>query len=60
MTELLKKAITKLKTMFVSEQDAITTMILEELADDMRWQENREITIDRLFELAVQLNLERS
>ena len=37
MTELLDRAIAKLKTLSTSEQDALASMILEELEDDMRW-----------------------
>jgi hypothetical protein len=44
MTELLERAlakpskrIAKLKTLSASEQDALASMILEELEDDMRW-----------------------
>ncbi len=36
MTELLEKAIAKLKTLPPSEQDAIAAMILEELEDEIR------------------------
>ena len=36
MTELLERAIAKLKTLSASEQDAIASMILEELQDDLR------------------------
>jgi hypothetical protein len=37
MTELLEHAIARLKTLPVSEQDAIASMILEELEDDSCW-----------------------
>ncbi len=37
MTELLERVIARLKTLPTNEQDAIATMILEELADDHRW-----------------------
>ena len=36
MTELLKQAIARLKTLTASEQDAIAAMILEELEDEIR------------------------
>ncbi len=39
MTELLERAITRLKTLPASEQDVIASMILEELEDDLRWDE---------------------
>lgn len=37
MTELLEQAISRLKTLPASEQDAIAAMILEELEDEVRW-----------------------
>lgn len=36
MTELLEQAISRLKTLPASEQDAIAAMILEELEDETR------------------------
>jgi hypothetical protein len=39
MTELLEQAITKLKTMSASEQDSIAATILEELENNLRWNE---------------------
>lgn len=36
MTDLLEKAIAKLKSLPASEQDAIAAMILEELEDEAR------------------------
>jgi hypothetical protein len=52
MTELLEQAITKLKTMSASEQDSIATMILEELEDDLRWDESFSSSPDILAQLA--------
>lgn len=37
MTELLEQAIARLKTLPSSEQDAIATIILEELEDEIQW-----------------------
>ncbi|MBD2183140.1 hypothetical protein [Aerosakkonema funiforme] len=37
MTELLERAIAKLKTLPAREQDAIAAMILEELEDEIKW-----------------------
>ncbi len=54
MTELLAQAITKLKTMSVSEQDAIATMFLEELADDMGWDEPFSQSSDLLAQLVAE------
>lgn len=39
MTELLERAIARLKTLSASEQDAIAALIMEELEDDRRWNE---------------------
>ncbi|AFZ31120.1 hypothetical protein Glo7428_2618 [Gloeocapsa sp. PCC 7428] len=39
MTELLEQAIARLKTLPASEQDAIAAMILEELEDEVQWDE---------------------
>lgn len=40
MTELLERAIARLKALSESEQDAIAAMILEEIEDDRRWDES--------------------
>ena len=37
MTELLERALARLKTLPASDQDAIAAMILEELEDEVRW-----------------------
>ncbi|MCL1468314.1 hypothetical protein [Argonema galeatum] len=37
MTELLERAVAKLKTLPADEQDAIAAMILEELEDEIKW-----------------------
>ena len=39
MTRLLEEAIAKMQKLPMSEQDAIASLILEELADEQRWQE---------------------
>ncbi|MEC4818301.1 MAG: hypothetical protein SAK29_34270 [Scytonema sp. PMC 1069.18] len=54
MTELLEKAIAKLKTLPVSEQDTIALMILEELKDDMQWDELFASSQDTLAQLAAE------
>lgn len=51
MTELLEQAITKLKTMSDSEQDSIAAMILEELADDLCWDESFSQSSDILAQM---------
>ena len=52
MTELLERAIARLKTLPVDEQDAIASMILEELEDDLRWDEVFSRSPDTLAKLA--------
>jgi hypothetical protein len=52
MTELLEQTISHLKTLPVSEQDAITSMILEELEDDQRWDKAFANSPDVLAKLA--------
>ncbi len=39
MTELFERAIARLKTLPTSEQDAIASIILEELEDELLWDE---------------------
>ncbi|MBC7969680.1 MAG: hypothetical protein H7Z11_06045 [Verrucomicrobia bacterium] len=39
MTELLERAIARLKTLSASEQEAIAAVMMAELADDRRWDE---------------------
>ena len=39
MTELLEQAIARLKALPAKEQEAIATLILEELEDEIRWDE---------------------
>jgi len=59
MTELLErvlakpsKRIAKLKTLPASEQDAIASMILEELQDDLKWDRAFASSPDTLAKLA--------
>jgi hypothetical protein len=52
MTELLEQAITKLKTMSASEQDSIAVMILEELEDELSWDESFSRAPDILAQMA--------
>jgi len=54
MTELLEQAITRLKTVSSSEQDAIAMMILEELEDERRWDESFARSPDLLAKLATE------
>ena len=52
MTDLLERAIARLQTLPASEQDAIASMILEELEDDLRWDEAFSRSPDTLAKLA--------
>ncbi|YAF95186.1 MAG: hypothetical protein AB3A66_21835 [Nodularia sp. CChRGM 3473] len=52
MTELLEQAIARLKTLSTSEQDAMATLILEELEDEVRWDESFSKSQDVLAQLA--------
>lgn len=51
ITELLEQAIARLKTLPANEQDAIAALILEELEDEIQWNEafvNSQDTLARL------------
>jgi hypothetical protein len=52
MTELLERAITRLKSLPAREQDAIASIILEELEDDLRWDKAFAGSPDVLAKLA--------
>ena len=54
MTELLERAIARLKTLAASEQDAIAAMILEELEDEILWDEAFARSKDALAKLATE------
>lgn len=58
MTELLEKAIAKLKTLPASEQDAIATRLLAEMEDEQTWKAQFEATTgeqwDRIAEMVRQ------
>lgn len=58
MTELLERAITKLKTLPASEQDAIAAMILEELRDEILWDAAFARSQDVLAKLATEAMIE--
>ncbi len=58
MTELLEHAIAKLKTLPTNEQDAMATMILEELEDDRRWDESFARSPEMLAKLAAEAMVE--
>ena len=52
MTHLLEQALARLSVLPESDQDAIAALILEELADEQRWQDSFARTQDQLALLA--------
>ena len=54
MTELLDKAIAKVKTLSKEAQDAIATMILEELEDETKWDSSFANSQDILAKVATE------
>ncbi|MBC1239206.1 hypothetical protein [Nostoc sp. 2RC] len=54
MTELLEFAISQLKTLPTTEQDAIAAMILAKLEDERRWDEAFARSPDMLAKLAAE------
>jgi len=58
MTELLERAIARLKTLPTKEQDAIATLIMEELEDDQQWDESFVRSPDLLAKLAAEAMVE--
>lgn len=54
MTELLKQAIAQLKALSTDKQDAMATLILEELEDDQRWDESFACSPDLLAKLSAE------
>ncbi|MBE9136158.1 hypothetical protein IQ254_02900 [Nodosilinea sp. LEGE 07088] len=53
MTELLERAIARLQALPESEQNAIASIILEEIEDERRWDEAFSRSPDILAKLAV-------
>ena len=58
MTELLERAIARLKTLPTKEQDAIATLIMEELEEDQQWDESFVRSPDLLAKLAAEAMVE--
>ncbi len=58
MTELLEQAIARLKALPAKEQEAIATIILEELEDEIRWDETFAKSQDFLALLASEAMIE--
>lgn len=52
MTDLLEKALTEVKKLPPSEQDAVAAILLQELAAEQRWSESFAKSQDVLEELA--------
>ncbi|HEY9704775.1 MAG TPA: hypothetical protein V6C58_20210 [Allocoleopsis sp.] len=52
MTELLERAIAQLQTRSVDEQNALASMILEELEEEQTWDESFKRSPDLLAKLA--------
>jgi hypothetical protein len=52
MTKLLERAVEKMKNLPENEQDAIASIILEELEDEMRWEKAFARSQDVLAKLA--------
>jgi hypothetical protein len=50
MTELLKRAITEIGKLPAEEQDAIASLILAELADELEWTTRFKVTTDRQWD----------
>ncbi len=55
MTQLLEQALAEVRKLGETEQDAIAAMILEELADDRRWDEAFARSKEKLGELAAKV-----
>jgi len=58
MTELLEQAIAQLKALSTDKQDAIATLILEEIEDEQRWDESFARSPDLLAKLAAEAMVE--
>jgi hypothetical protein len=55
MTQLLKQAMEKVQGLPNPEQDAIASLILDELADEQRWAELVARSQNRLAEMAAKV-----
>jgi hypothetical protein len=58
MTEMLNRALAEVRKLSVPEQDAIASLILDELADEHRWQESFAQSQVQLAQLAAQARAE--
>ena len=55
MTRLLQEAFAQMEKLPETEQDAIASLVLEELADDARWQEAFARSQDHLASMAAKV-----
>jgi hypothetical protein len=55
MTQLLQQALAEVQKLPQPEQDAIAAMILEELADERRWDDAFARSQDKLAQLAAKV-----
>jgi len=55
MTQLLEQAINKVQGLPTEEQDAIASLILDELADEARWDQAFARSQDQLAKLAAKV-----
>lgn len=55
MTQLLEQAVAEAQNLSASQQDAIAVIILEELADERRWDEAFAGSQDQLSRLAAKV-----
>ncbi len=58
MSELLERAIAKLQNLPESEQNAIASIVLEEIEDERRWDESFSSSPDILAKLAASAMVE--
>jgi len=55
MTQLLEQALNRVRNLSQPEQDAIAALILEELADEQRWDEAFSRSQDQLTQVAAKV-----
>ena len=55
MTQLLEQALAEVRKLPALEQDAIASLILDELADEQRWDESFARSQDKLAQLAAKV-----
>src|SRR5258708_3610407 len=55
MTQMMEKALSEVQKLAASEQDAVAAIILEEIADERRWDEAFARSRDKLTSLAAKV-----